>query len=86
MKHYTIQGYRVLALAKKELNPHFSWSHVTKMSRNEVELHPELIGLLVVQNQLKKETTPSIRILHEAQIKTIMVTGNAINGQLQLVD
>lgn len=46
------------------------------MSRDEVEANPELIGLLVMRNQLKKETLPAIRILHEARIKTVMVTGD----------
>lgn len=46
------------------------------MSRDEVEANPELIGLLVLRNQLKKETLPAIRILHEARIKTVMVTGD----------
>ena len=81
-----MQGYRVLGLAKKDLSSRLTWAEVKNMNRDEVEIHPELIGLLIIRNRLKKETTPSIRILHEAQIKTIMVTGNAINGQLQLVD
>jgi len=46
------------------------------MNRDDLELQCELIGLLVVCNQLKKETIPSLRILHEAQIKTVMVTGD----------
>ncbi|KZS00175.1 Cation-transporting ATPase [Daphnia magna] len=46
------------------------------MTRDEVEANPELIGLLVMRNQLKKETIPAIRILHEAHIRTVMVTGD----------
>jgi magnesium-transporting ATPase (P-type) len=46
------------------------------MSRDEVEANPELVGLLVMRNQLKKEKIPTIRILHEARIRTIKVTGD----------
>jgi len=76
LKHYTIQGYRVLALAMKDLSPHLTWSHVRKCSREELESHVELVGLLIVQNQLKKETLPTINLLHDAHISTVMVTGN----------
>lgn len=76
LKHYTIQGYRVIALAVKTLSPHFTWTHIQQMTRDEVEANPELIGLLIMRNQLKKETIPAIRILHEAHIRTVMVTGD----------
>ena len=46
------------------------------MTRNEVEANLELTGLLVMWNQLKKETIPVIRILKEAHIRTVMVTGD----------
>ena len=45
------------------------------MDRQQLELQADLIGLLVVRNQLKKETIPTIRTLQEAQIKTVIVTG-----------
>ena len=76
LKHYTIQGYRVLALAKKDFSPHLSWEHVCALSREELEHHVQLVGLLIVRNQLKKETLPTLRVLHEARIKTVMITGN----------
>jgi len=76
LKHYTKQGYRVLALAVKELSADLGWDDAKQMSRNDLELRAELIGFLIVRNQLKKETKPTIGILHEAQIKTAMVTGD----------
>jgi magnesium-transporting ATPase (P-type) len=76
LKHYTIQGYRVIALAVKTMSPHFTWTHIQQMTRDEVEANPELIGLLIMRTQLKKETIPAIRILHEAHIRTVMVTGD----------
>ena len=75
LKHYTTQGYRVLAIAQKVLSPHLTWAHISTMSREELELQCELIGLLVVRNQLKAETIPTLRVLHHARIGTVMVTG-----------
>ena len=46
------------------------------MSRDEVEINPELVGLLIMRNGLKKETLPSIRVLHDARLRTVMVTGD----------
>lgn len=65
-----------MALAVKTFSPHFTWTYIQQMSRDEVEANLELVGLLVLRNQLKKETLPAIRILHEACIKTVMVTGD----------
>jgi len=76
LKHYTLQGYRVLALAVKTLSPHLTWTHIQRMSRDEVEINPELVGLLIMRNGLKKETLPSIRVLHDARLRTVMVTGD----------
>ena len=77
LKHYTAQGYRVLALASKNLSPHLTWNGISAMNRDELEYQVELVGLLVLQNQLKKETLPNIRILYKAHINTVMVTGIA---------
>ena len=76
MNLYTTQGYRVIALAAKTMNPQITWTRIQKMTRNEVEANLELTGLLVMWNQLKKETIPAIRILKEAHIRTVMVTGD----------
>ena len=35
------------------------------------------LGLLVMENRLKPETTPIIRQLKEAAIRTVMVTGQS---------
>ena len=35
------------------------------------------VGLLVMQNKLKPETTPIITTLQEADIRTVMVTGES---------
>ena len=76
LKHYTLQGYRVLALAAKALSPDLTWADVQRMPREEVEMSSKLVGLLIFQNGLKKETIPSIKELEDANLYTMMVTGD----------
>lgn len=71
---YTHQGYRVLALAWKPLK--LSYLKAQRISREDVEIDLEFLGLLVLENRLKTETTPIIRQLTQAKIRTIMVTGD----------
>lgn len=66
----------MLALAAKTLGPHLTWADIERMSRDEVEMNPKLVGLLIFQNGLKKETIPSIRELQDANLYTMMVTGD----------
>lgn len=44
-------------------------------SRGHVESNLTFLGLLVLQNALKMETAPVIQTLHDAAIRTVMVTG-----------
>ncbi|KAK3867069.1 hypothetical protein Pcinc_027432 [Petrolisthes cinctipes] len=71
---YTVQGYRVLALAWRPLR--LSYLKAQRISRDEVECELEFLGLLVLENRLKPQTSPVISQLHSASIKTIMVTGD----------
>ena len=43
--------------------------------RDVVECDLTFVGLVVMQNRLKKETTPVISTLTEASIRTLMITG-----------
>ena len=43
--------------------------------RDQVENNLTFLGLLVMENRLKPETTPIIRQLKQAAIRTVMVTG-----------
>jgi cation-transporting ATPase 13A3/4/5 len=36
------------------------------------------LGLLILENRLKEETTPVIRTLKEANIRTLMITGKIL--------
>lgn len=73
---YTHEGYRVLALGWRPLE--LTYIKVQRMNREEVECDLEFLGLLVMENRLKAETTEVITQLHQANIKTIMVTGDNI--------
>lgn len=41
-------------------------------------------GLIILQNALKPETTPVIRELHAAKIRTVMVTGDNVNTAISV--
>ena len=71
-------------MATKTLNPSLSWSTIQQMSREEVESSPKLIGLLIMQNPLKKETNSSIHLLQQAALKTIMVTGDNLQTAISV--
>ncbi len=75
---YTKQGLRVIAAATKSLNANARWKDVDEMSRGELEEKCEFLGLIIMQNLVKQETYPAIEKLHEADIETVMVTGDNI--------
>ncbi|XP_071944606.1 polyamine-transporting ATPase 13A3-like [Antedon mediterranea] len=75
---YTEKGLRVIGLAWRPLDLKLSWHHAHKISRSEVENDLQFLGLLILQNMLKPETTPIIHLLREADIRTVMVTGDNV--------
>ena len=75
LEEYTQEGYRVLALAYKGL-PRVSYVKVQRLSREDVEVGLTFLGLIVMENRLKPETTGIISQLRNANIRTVMVTGD----------
>lgn len=73
LESYTQEGYRVIALAHKELK--MSYAKVQKVQREAIEKDMDLLGLIVLENRLKPDTTPCIQALNDACIRVIMVTG-----------
>ncbi|RXG69550.1 putative cation-transporting ATPase 13A3, partial [Armadillidium vulgare] len=71
---YTRKGFRVLAMGWKPLKLSYRKAH--RISRDEVEKDLHFLGLLVLENRLKEETAPVIRQLKNANIRTVMVTGD----------
>ena len=57
---------------------------IDKLERHEVEKNLTLLGLIVFENRIKKETKPIIEQLHNAKMRTIMVTGDHIQTALSV--
>uniref|UniRef100_G3TGK7 Cation-transporting ATPase n=1 Tax=Loxodonta africana TaxID=9785 RepID=G3TGK7_LOXAF len=75
LRNYTMQGFRVIALAHKALKMGML-SEVANLARDEVESELTFLGLLIMENRLKKETKPVLKELSEARIRTVMITGD----------
>ncbi|XP_056009039.1 polyamine-transporting ATPase 13A3-like isoform X2 [Ostrea edulis] len=75
---YTQHGYRVIAMAWKELPSKINYVKVQRIQREQVEKDLIFLGLIVMENKLKPETTPVINELREANIRCIMVTGDNV--------
>ncbi|XP_007459326.1 PREDICTED: probable cation-transporting ATPase 13A2 isoform X3 [Lipotes vexillifer] len=76
LQSYTAAGYRVVALASKPLPITPNMQAAQQLTRDTVEWKLSLLGLLVMQNLLKPQTTPVIQALRRTCIRTVMVTGD----------
>nr|CAI5817421.1 unnamed protein product [Callosobruchus analis] len=76
LESYTQEGYRVIAIAHKVLKT--SYHKVQKLQRDAIEKDLDLLGLIVLENRLKPDTTPCIQALNDANIRVVMVTGDNI--------
>ena len=74
LESYTQRGLRVLALARRPL-PSLTYVRAQRVSREEVERELTLLGLLVFENRLKPESRDVLRELYNADVRTVMVTG-----------
>lgn len=77
LESYTQEGYRVIALAHKELK--LSYAKVQKIQKEIIEKDLTLLGLIVMENRLKPDTTSCIQALNDANIRVIMVTGKTFS-------
>lgn len=59
LARYTTQGYRVIALAVKDL-PQMNFRKVQKLGRSDVEQDLNFLGFLVMENKLKPVSTEVI--------------------------
>ncbi|XP_071454972.1 polyamine-transporting ATPase 13A3-like [Hetaerina americana] len=76
LHEYTRQGYRVLAIGGKRVSSRISYAKVQRWSREDAESALTLLGLIVMENRLKPETSGIIGMLRDACIRTVMVTGD----------
>ena len=84
LRHYTQQGFRVIGLAYKPMPAENRWHKVQKMKRDVIEKDLCFLGLLIMQNMLKPETTSVIAELKEAAIRCVMVTGDNLQTALSV--
>jgi cation-transporting P-type ATPase 13A2 len=73
LKEYTNCGYRVLAIGSKKLDG--DAARAARYTRIEVESNLSFIGFIVFENKLKKGTMDALRVLKEAEIRSVMCTG-----------
>jgi cation-transporting ATPase 13A2 len=73
---YAHRGYRVLACGYKKMKSNFDWRKAQKAKREEIEEELVFLGLIVMQNRMKRDTPSVIKKLDKASIETIMVTGD----------
>ncbi|KAG8581496.1 hypothetical protein GDO81_007687 [Engystomops pustulosus] len=74
---YTFQGLRVIAVAFKKLKNE-KCCDLQSLEREDIEKDMEFLGLLILENRLKPETSAVIEELHAANIRTVMITGDNI--------
>ncbi|PKS05222.1 hypothetical protein jhhlp_008593 [Lomentospora prolificans] len=77
LSYYTHQGYRVIGCATRHI-PRLSWVKAQKMAREEAESDLVFIGFIIFENKLKPTTSAVLSEIRDADIPTVMVTGDNI--------
>jgi cation-transporting ATPase 13A2 len=77
LAYYTHRGFRVIACATKHIFK-LNWLKVQKMKREEAESGLDFAGFIVFENKLKDVSAGVITELREANIRTVMCTGDNI--------
>ncbi|KAK9876239.1 hypothetical protein WA026_012539 [Henosepilachna vigintioctopunctata] len=76
LKLFTTKGYRVIAMGTKTL--HLEEKQIAKLTRDQIESDLIFLGLIILENRLKIETSGVIKTLNNAGLKIIMITGDNI--------
>ncbi|KAI5969729.1 hypothetical protein CANMA_001191 [Candida margitis] len=71
LHHYTHLGFRVIACAYKHVDS-------CNLERSDAESSLTFAGFIIFENKLKLSTAPTLEKLNDAQIRTIMCTGDNI--------
>uniref|UniRef100_T1IUY6 Cation-transporting ATPase n=1 Tax=Strigamia maritima TaxID=126957 RepID=T1IUY6_STRMM len=83
---HTKEGNRVIACAWKSVPKSFNWDKIKDMSRDDIECNLEFLGLIVLQNFLKPETTDTLQKLKFANIRSVMVTGDNLSTAINVAE
>ncbi|KAM9989578.1 hypothetical protein ACTFIY_005636 [Dictyostelium cf. discoideum] len=75
---YTKKGYRVLGCGYKEWDPSDSIGKTKDEIRSMVERDLMFLGFIIMENKIKPETAGALKVLKDANIRIIMVTGDNV--------
>ena len=76
LKNYTQIGHRVLAVAYKKLPLSLEWEEIKKIQRHEIESNLLFAGIIIFENIIKVGTHETINTLSNANVRSIMATGD----------
>lgn len=74
LKTYTEKGYRVIAIGMKTLEG-VNYLKINKQPREDMEKDLTFLGLIVLENRLKPQTSAVVKELRDADLKIVMITG-----------
>ncbi|CAN3363072.1 vacuolar cation-transporting ATPase Ypk9p [Diutina catenulata] len=74
LHHYTHAGFRVIALAYRELGP----GDAASVDRAQAESSLTFAGFIIFENKLKPSTKPTLAELNHSAIRTVMCTGDNV--------
>ncbi len=69
----------MIALGVRDLDPSLRYLRVRDMDRDEAERDVRFLGLIVMENRVKPESTPVVQLLRGANLRVVMVTGDNVN-------
>jgi len=74
MRIYAAQGYRVIAMAQKSIDsiPQLEKEELRRFAESDLQF----LGMLILENKVKRESAPTIATLHQALIRSVIVTGD----------
>ena len=71
-------GKKVIALAYKKLQ--LNEEELSNLERTDVESNLQFLGFLIFENKINQDSINTIRRLKEANLETIMITGDVIEA------
>ena len=76
-KYYSSQGYRIIAMAHKNIK--LKIRNILQIKREYIENNLIFIGLLIIENKLKEGTKDTIVELDNADYRMVMASGDNMN-------